>query len=44
MSGSGSTFFGLFDRADYADAAVDAVREQRLGRAWTVRLLKRSPF
>ncbi len=43
MSGSGSTFFGLFDRADRANAAAAAVRREDLGRAWTVRLLKRSP-
>jgi len=44
MSGSGATFFGLFDRADRADIAAAAVQRHGLGRAWAVRLLKRSPF
>jgi len=43
MSGSGATFFGLFERADCADAAAAAIRQKEMGRAWTVRLLKRSP-
>ncbi len=44
MSGSGATLFATFFQKRQALLAAAMIREQGLGRAWTVRALQRAPF